>query len=148
MYVFKEVAVRSQDAACILRELDEVLVQLIGHNGQRHVCWDDFEQPRSTFIVGYEEGEAVGCIGIRCLNEQTAELKRVYARKHHPGLACGLMDFAEDWARRQGYVRTVLECRDNNPHAIAFYKRNGYTVCRNYPPYEEEADAVCLEKSL
>ena len=44
--------------------------------------------------------------------------------------------------------RLVLECRDSNPHAISFYMRNGYTRCENYPPYEEEDDAVCLEKEL
>ena len=58
------------------------------------------------------------------------------------------MKTMEKLAGKTGYRRLVLECREGNPHAIAFYRKNGYTVCENYPPYDNEADAVCLDKDL
>jgi ribosomal protein S18 acetylase RimI-like enzyme len=58
------------------------------------------------------------------------------------------MKLVEDQARVERYERLVLECREGNAHAIDFYQNLGYVLCAKYPPYEDEADAVCMEKRL
>ena len=145
---FVQTGVENPDAQMMLRELNETLTAILGHNGMSHVCFDDFSREKGFFLVGYDEGTPVCCAGVRRMNDETGEVKRVYARKNRTGNGAALMAALEDKAEKTGYQRLVLECRAGNLHAIAFYQRTGYTVCRNYSPYEQEADAVCLEKRL
>ena len=145
---FRKTGVDHPDAQGLLLELNEALMGILGHNGMAHVCFDDFSHEKAFFVVGYDEGKPACCAGIRRMDDETGEVKRVYARKNRRGNGAALMAALEKMAGTAGYRRLVLECREGNPHAIEFYKKNGYTVCENYPPYENEADAVCLEKEL
>ena len=140
--------VDSPEARMLLRELNETLTGILGHNGTRHVCLDDFRGDHGFFLIGYDQDVPVCCAGLRRMNETTGEVKRVYARKNHRGIGASLMKALEACAMEEGFERLVLECREGNPHAIAFYQRIGYTVCDNYPPYDREKDAVCLERRL
>ena len=82
------------------------------------------------------------------MDENTGEVKRVFARKNEKGYGAALMAELEKLAREAGYQRLLLECREKNGHALAFYKKSGYHVCASYPPYGEEPDAVCMEKRV
>ena len=145
---FIRTGVESADARMLLEELNETLIGILGHNGTAHVCLDDFSCDKAFFLVGYEGETPVCCAGVRKMDDATGEVKRVYARKNRKGIGSALMAEVERQAEKTGYARLVLECREGNSHAIDFYIREGYTVCAKYPPYENEADAVCLEKQL
>lgn len=145
---FKQTGVENPDAQMLLKELNETLTGILGHNGTKHVCFDDFSQEKAFFLVGYDDGMPACCAGVRKLDDMTGEVKRVFARKNRKGIGAALMAALEELARETGYSRLVLECREGNPHAIEFYRKNGYTDCEKYPPYGNEADAVCLEKPL
>ncbi len=136
------------DARMLLEELNDTLTGILGHNGTAHVCLEDFSHEKAFFLVGYDEGIPVCCAGLRSLDDGTGEIKRVYARKNRKGYGTALMKALEQQAAQTGYSRLVLECREGNPQAIAFYRRNGYVLCDPYPPYDRETDAVCLEKRL
>lgn len=138
----------SPDARELLRELNDVLTAMLGHNGTAHVCYDDFHHEKAFFLVGYDGDIPVCCAGVRTIDETTGEVKRVYARKNGKGIGATLMTALEEEAIRAGFRRLVLECREGNSHAIEFYKKNGYAVCEKYPPYQDERDAVCLDKRL
>jgi len=143
---FRETSIYSPDAQLLVGELNEVLIGIIGNNGAKHVQPDDFGKPGAVFLVGYEAGMPMCCAGIRRFDDRTGEVKRVYARKNHNGNAAALMQQLEIWAREHGCSRLILECRQINQHAISFYRKNGYSECPKYPPYEDQGDAVCLEK--
>ena len=138
----------SPDARELLRELNDILTVILGHSGTAHVCYDDFRLEKAFFLVGYDESVPVCCAGVRPVNETTGEVKRVYVRKSGIGIGAALLTATEGEAISAGYRRLVLECREGNSHAIEFYKKNGYAVCAKYPPYQDEKDAVCLEKWL
>ena len=138
----------SPDARELLRELNDVLFSILGHNGTAHVCYDDFRHEKAFFLVGYDEDTPVCCAGVRAVNETTGEVKRVYVRKRGTGIGATLMTALEREAASAGFRRLVLECREGNSRAIEFYQKNGYIVCAKYPPYQNETDAVCLEKQL
>ncbi|MDO5436084.1 MAG: hypothetical protein Q4G19_06920 [Clostridia bacterium] len=53
-----------------------------------------------------------------------------------------------DSADARIYTRILLECRDRNTHAVAFYHRTGYTECTKYGPFADEDDAVYMDKYL
>ena len=148
MLSFKKTGVDSPDAQVLLQELNDSLVDILGHNGMAHVCFDDFSREKGFFLVGYHDDIPVCCAGIRRIDESTGEVKRVFARRNQSGYGAELMHALEENAQKAGYDRLVLECREGNSHAIEFYKKNGYVLCDRYPPYEDEADAVCLEKYL
>jgi len=140
--------VESPGAQTLLRELNETLTGILGHDGTAHVCLDDFRQDGAFFLVGYDDDVPVCCAGVRRLDRKTGEVKRVYARPNREGFGARLMKLVEEQARLEGYERLVLECREGNAHAIEFYQKQGYVICAKYPPYEEEADAICMEKTV
>ena len=145
---FIQTGIESQDVQTLLHELNETLVSILGHNGMAHVCMNDFNGDKAFFLVRYDDMIPVCCAGVRKLDDTTGEIKRVYARKNRTGTGTALMSMLEEKAVSLGYKRLVLECREGNRHAIEFYKKTGYTMCEKYPPYQEETDAVCLEKRL
>lgn len=148
MITFRERSVTSTDAMLLLEELNETLIGIIGNNGTMHVHLDDFSRERSVFLIGYADDKPVCCAGIRCEDAETGEIKRVYSRPNREGWGRQLMAALEAWAKTQGYRRLILECREKNSHALEFYRKSGYAVCANYPPYVGVSDAVCMDKRL
>ena len=140
--------VKGESARALLEELNETLIGILGHNGTKHVCMDDFSRDGGFFLVGYDGGIPVCCAGVRLLSGRTGEVKRVFARRNHKGYGAALMAAVEARAAAIGYCRLVLECREGNASAIGFYRRIGYEDCEKYPPYGDEKDAVCMEKLL
>ena len=145
---FVKTEVGNPDARMLLEELNVTLTGILGHNGTKYVYFDDFSQEKAFFLVGYDDGIPACCAGVRRMDDATGEVKRVFARKNRKGIGAALMAAVEETARGTGYSRLVLECREGNPHAIEFYRKNGYRDCEKYPPYENEDDAVCLDKKL
>ena len=148
MIEFKNVSVLSDDAQTMLSELSDTLTALIGHDGAMHVNYADFGEIGAVFVVGYRESVPCCCAGIRRVNDETGEVKRVYARKNAEGNGMKLMEYLEKWASENGYAKLILECRPNNTHALRFYEKCGYTVCENFPPYDVDTYAVCMEKCI
>lgn len=132
----------------LLEELNATLTGILGHNGMMYVNFEDFSHEKAGFFVGYINGEPVCCAGLRYESETVCEIKRVYARKNSSGTGRALMAFLEEEAGKAGYGRVILECRSANRHAVEFYLRNGYEICENYPPYDKEDDAVCMDKTI
>ena len=66
-------------------------------------------------------------------------------RRH--GLGARLLAWLEDAARVAGIERIDVECRADNPGAIAFYRTQGYRVQGVVPLYyDSRIDAVRLAK--
>ena len=56
---FVQTGVENPDAQMLLRELNETLMGILGHNGTAHVCFEDFSQEKGFFLVGYDDGTPV-----------------------------------------------------------------------------------------
>jgi GNAT superfamily N-acetyltransferase len=81
--------------------------------------------------------ELVGCVRLRVIDGQTAELGMLSARSDLRGIGIGraLIDFAESWARAAGFERMQLELLKPRgwEHPAkellhAWYRRLGYVV--------------------
>ncbi len=84
------------------------------------------------------DGVAVG--GLRRLDPETAEVKRMYVRPAHrrQGHARRLLRRLEDEARRLGYARVRLDTGPLQPEAAALYASSGYRAIDAYtdmPPH-------------
>lgn len=139
----------NSDATFIIGELSKELMNITGDDGTHSFQPMDFCEPRSIFIIAYDEdGNAIGCGGIRSIDGETAEVKRMFALKKSNGVGSEILGFLEKWAKEEGYTRIWLETRLINQRAVRFYGKMGYSRIENYGKYSGNPEAVCFEKLL
>ncbi|MET9374812.1 GNAT family N-acetyltransferase [Streptomyces sp. NPDC002992] len=90
--------------------------------------------PTGQFLVGRYEGKPAACGGVLLLDEERAELTRVFLRHAFRGTggAGALMGRLEDSARALGARRMVLNTRLDLREARALYTRHGYVEIPAY----------------
>ena len=109
---------------------------------------DVFRGPNAAWIVLYDDGEAVGCAGLRELEPGVAEIKRMFVtpRARGRGHARRLLAELEGMARDAGQREMRLFTTDMLPEAMALYESEGYTV-RSAHPMDVRTE-FWLEKAL
>ncbi len=129
----------------------ELFAEYAGAVDEPH-CFAGFEQELAALPAGYEVillAKDAGCVGLRRLDQRTAEIKRLYVRAAHrcSGLGRRLAEAAIGAAREAGYSRVVLDSLPKMREAIALYRSLGF---RETPPYLAcpTPGAVCFELSL
>lgn len=87
-----------------------------------------------VFIVAMADQAAVGCAGLRLLNDQVGELKRVYVRPaaRGRGLGTALVAELEAYARSRQLTCVRLDTRHELDEALRLYERNGYRAIDRY----------------
>ena len=77
---------------------------------------------------------AVGCGGLKRINDTTGEIKRMWVHPDWRGLGLGrrLLAELEAAAERMGYARVVLDTNETLTEAIALYDRAGYYSIERY----------------
>ena len=105
----------------------------------------------TVFYIAYaESGEAIGCGGLRERDATEAEVKRMYVLPDHrgTGVSVAILSQLEQFGRERGYARLVLETGDQQPDAIRFYEREGFTRIPNFGYYVGSPYSLCFEKPL
>lgn len=148
MISMKEVPIQSSDAIMLISELNQRLLQITGDDGTSNFHAEDVDHDKSVFLIAYLDGIPYGCGALRKLSENTAEIKRVYARKNKVGIGRAIVGKLEERAKEFGYHKLLLETRKQNIHAIQFYSSCGYINCSAYGPYIGKENAYCFEKDL
>jgi len=147
--LIKETDPNSTDAVHMIDELSDSLQTTTGNNGKNSFSVDDVCVPRSLFVLAFnDKDEAVGCGAIRPLNEQTAEVKRMYAKEKAAGIGTKVLTYLESKALEFGYTCLRLETRLINLSAVEFYRNRGYHQIPNYGKYVNRLEAICFEKQL
>ena len=102
------------------------------------------------FALAWAEGRAVGCGAVRLIDEDTAELKRMYVvpERRRQGVAGALLRFLEDEALGLGARRVVLETVTHPPDAVALYRVAGYEEIPRFGPYVDSEISYCMAKSV
>ena len=90
--------------------------------------------PSGAFVVGYEDGTAVCCGGIKRLPDGACEIKRMFVveQARGRGVARALLEELEQLARALGYEIARLDTGDKQPRAQRMYERAGYTPIENF----------------
>jgi ribosomal protein S18 acetylase RimI-like enzyme len=93
-----------------------------------------YAAPRGTLLLAELEGEAVGCVGLRPLDLETCEMKRLYVRPGCRGRGVGrrLAERVIEEGRSKAYGRMRLDTVPSMTDAIALYRRLGFS---EIPPY-------------
>jgi GNAT superfamily N-acetyltransferase len=116
--------------------------------GPASVGPEEMAPPDGWFVAVYADGRAVAGGGVRRLDDETAEIKRMYVVPDARGRGFGrrLLAALEDAARELGYRRVRLDTGAEQPRALALYRSAGY---REIPDYNGNANAAFWgEKAL
>ena len=141
--------IHSHDAEVLLRELSDTLHSITGNSGNDSFVSSDMDDARAVFVIARDkDGMAIGCGCVRPINEQTAELKRMYAKISNIGIGSVILRDLEMRALKLGYRKIILETRKINDSAVRFYQNNGYTIIENYGKYQGRKEAICFQKQL
>ncbi len=94
----------------------------------------EYAPPKGALIVAYCNGKPAGCVGLRPLDSETAEMKRLYVRPDFRGRGIGrsLVEWVVAQGRRLGYQRMRLDTVPIMTEAIALYREVGF---REISPY-------------
>lgn len=94
----------------------------------------EYAPPRGQLLLARVGPERVGCVGLRPLDADTCEMKRLYVRPRHRGTGAGraLAEAAVRAARELGYDRMRLDTVPSMGAARALYRALGF---REIPPY-------------
>jgi GNAT superfamily N-acetyltransferase len=108
-----------------------------------------YSHPQGALVLAYDGDIPVGCAGVRKLDAQTAELKRMFVDPAYRGHQLGhqLLVHALQEAKLLGYQTIRLDTIKQMQSAIRLYKSFGFgeigPYC--YNPFE---GAVFMEKQL
>lgn len=141
--------ISSTDAIALLNELACELEHITGSSGNASFDVADVSDPRARFVVARDSsGSAVGCGAIRPMEDNVAEIKRVYARVKHAGIGAAILRYLEQEAAAIGFRTLRLETRAINRSAVDFYLRSHYRIIPNFGKYVGHTEAICFEKTL
>jgi len=104
---------------------------------------------QGRLLLGWAEGGAVGCVGVRPLNAAVCEMKRLYVRPAFRGRGMGrrLAQTAVEEARAIGYSAVRLDTLPVMQNAIRLYEDLGFARCGAY--YDTPlADTIFMELRL
>jgi GNAT superfamily N-acetyltransferase len=109
---------------------------------------DEMAPPSGAFLVGWEDERAIATGGLRRLDDETCEIKRMYVvpgvRSH--GVGRSLLAALEEAGRALGYALVRLDAGPAQQHSIALFRTAGYA---EIPRYNDNHIAVYFaEKRL
>lgn len=93
-----------------------------------------YVRPTGAFLLATVNGAIAGCVGVRQLEADTAELKRLYVRSfaRRQGVGGALVAAIIQAVRTLGYRRIVLDTLPSMKGARELYRRAGF---RSTNPY-------------
>lgn len=109
-----------------------------------------FEEPLGTLLVVRRDGETVAGGAFMYLDDETAEIKRVWTSAHHrrQGLSRRVMLALEDAAAQRGYQRIYLTTGPRQPEAVGLYLSLGYTALFDQDADPEPIAHLAFEKEV
>jgi GNAT superfamily N-acetyltransferase len=138
------------DAAQLIAELQTHLESFYPPESRHGFSVDRLIAEGVAFFVLRVAGEAAGCGGIKNVDREYGELKRMYVRPQFRGQGYGAMilNHLAGYARRQGIVLLRLETGIHQQAAIRLYEQYGFQRILPFGPYTDDPVSLCFEKRL
>ena len=108
------------------------------------------ELPTVRYLVA-TDGDVVVGHAVVSVGADVSELQRIAVNAAHrrAGLATGLLEEVVDLARIEGADRLLLEVREDNAGAIAFYAARGFVeIDRRRRYYRDGGTALVMSKDI
>ncbi|MEN8908353.1 MAG: GNAT family N-acetyltransferase [Clostridiales bacterium] len=147
--VIKSESPFNRDSKMLMNELSYILETITGSSGRSSFDSNDVIVSRSLFVIARNDlDEAIGCGAYRPINNEIAEIKRMYTKIKSHGVGSKILSYLELNANKMGYKKLWLETRVVNVNTVKFYKKRGYNEIVNYGKYKGKKDSICFEKNL
>jgi putative acetyltransferase len=146
---------RTEDLPTIRRLFEEYAAELgydlcfQGFANELETLPGSYARPEGRLLLASVKDEAAGCVGLRRLDPEVCEMKRLYVRPAYRGVGAGRMLAQAIVAegRAAGYRRMRLDTLSTMLGALAVYRKLGF---RDIAPYRDNpiSGAVYLELEL
>lgn len=121
-------------------------------DGDDHEFYDQFNgiEQLDHVVVAYDQQRAIGCGAFKEYDAKSIEIKRMFVAPEARGkkLGTAILSQLEQWAKEEGYTRSLLETGARMQDAVALYVNNGYELIPNYEPYKLMDNSRCFRKPL
>lgn len=118
----------------VLKDMDDVQAHYFARNG--------------IFLLALDNGRVIGTGGVRPIEGDICELKRLWVRQEYWGKGVGprLMQSLLAFARQAGYrVMRLSTDRTRQVRAVLFYTRLGFVQIESY---SDDPDDISMELAL
>lgn len=90
--------------------------------------------PAGRLYIAYADSQAAGCIGMRRINDENCEMKRLYVKPEfrENGLGRTLIDRIISDAKEEGYRHILLDTLPFLESALRLYKTYGFYETGSY----------------
>jgi GNAT superfamily N-acetyltransferase len=135
---FRSAAAGEEPGAGLLRAMGDEIAALypirLDAPGMPSATPAELAPPSGVFLLGWRDGVAVCCGGLKRLPDGACEIKRMYVapEARRQGVARALLGALEDAARELGYAIARLDTGPKQPHAQALYESAGYRPIGNF----------------
>ena len=94
----------------------------------------EFIPPDGLFVVAYADEAPIGCAGFKRIEDQRAEIKRLYVSREgrRDGVARRILEHLEAAARAAGFVAVRLDTGNQQPESLALFRSTGYQEIADY----------------
>ena len=131
----------------------EFLEQCLPESGRaldinsRHSFYLDIENCFKAFWCMFDNGEIIGAVGVKELDDVSCELKSLYLLKRYHGKGYGkcLLNSAIDYAKDVGYGKMYLDSLLTSTKAIALYRKTGFVGTERYNENERSDVFMVLD---
>jgi len=108
-----------------------------------------YSRPHGVLYITISNNEPVACVGVRQIEGNIAELKRMYVRPEFRGrgIAQDLLEASLAFVKEAGYQKIRLDTLDTMLPAMTLYEKNGFVRIPAYY-YNPEENAVYFEREL
>ncbi|HZI96913.1 MAG TPA: GNAT family N-acetyltransferase [Actinomycetales bacterium] len=148
--LLREVPYDDPAVTLLIEAVQEEYVVRYGSRDAGPVEPGEFAPPHGAFLVAEVDGVPVGCAGLRRLDGDTVEVKRMFIRTpfRRKGYARQLLTALEERARLGGFRRAILETGLPQPEALALYPSAGYEPVAPFGHYRDDPMSRCFGKDL
>ncbi len=108
-----------------------------------------YGMPDGRLYVAFCDGKAAGCIGLRKIDEENCEMKRLYVRPEFRGRRIGeqLAQKIIDDAEKMGYDVMLLDTLPFLQAAVHMYEKLGFSLTERYND-SPMASSVYMKRNL
>ncbi len=137
------------DFLALVQQLDAYYFQVVGEVHRRYAKYND-PHLLNARMVAYQDGKAVGCGAWKQIDDQTAEVKRIFVAPDYrrQGVASALIGALERDVAAHGYMRAILETARTTDDSAALYRKLGYQEIAYYGSPAGAENCRCFEKML
>lgn len=110
---------------------------------------EQYHEPEGALLLARDGEEFVGCSGVRKLDQETAELKRMYVKNEYRGYYIGvnLLERSIELAKKLGYKKMRLDTLENMTKAQQLYRSFGFYEIPSYR-FNPLPGTIYMEKEL